>query len=133
MPKVHYAHIRPACDPYQVKEHKKLVSRLLSKVATSFGFIGKSCHMYLKKEKKCSKFIKNVKFEDVMRLIPQIWLQIWIFHEILVQGTMSKAFIFCFVAIYDANQRINKKGKKMAYSVKNLVICSGLLAHMLLI
>ena len=70
MPKVHYAHIRPACDPYQVKEHKKLVSRLLSKVATSFGIIGKSCHMYLKKEKSAPKSseMSNLKMLCVLYL-----------------------------------------------------------------
>ena len=46
---------------------------------------------------------------------------------------MSKPIIFWFVAIHEANQRINKKGKKMASSLINLVTCSGLLAHILLI
>ena len=79
------------------------------------------------------KIAQNVKFGHVRHLIPQIHFQIWIFHAILIQGTMSKPIIFWFVAIYDANQRINKKGKKMASSLINLVICSWLLANMILI
>ena len=133
MPKVHHAVKRKAWDARQMKEHKKLVNVRGFLSFATLDNMGKSCLIYVRKRKKCSKIIKNVRFDIVMHLIPHIWLQIWIFHAILIQGTMSKPIIFWFVAIYDANQRINKKGKKMAYSVKNLVICSGLLAHMLLI
>ena len=59
MPKVHEGGPGQACHPHQVKEHKKLVNWRGWYLATSCGFIGKSCHMCFEKEQKCSKINKK--------------------------------------------------------------------------
>ena len=61
-PKVNDGVKRVAYHPRQVKEHKKLVQKMGPLLLASCSIKGKSCHMYLKKEKKCSKIIQNVKF-----------------------------------------------------------------------
>ena len=133
MPKVHDAIKRKAWDPRQMKEHKKLVQIGGYSSSINIDNIGKSYLMYVKEWKKCYKIIKNVRFDIVMDLIPHIQLQISIFHAILVQMTRSKPIIFLIVAMNEANKKSNKKGKKMASSCKNHVICPGLVAHMHLI
>ena len=133
MPKVHDAIKRKAWDPRQMKEDKKLVNIRGFWSVVNGSNIGKSWMMYVRKWKKCSKIIKNVRFYLVMHLIPHIQLQIRIFHAILIQRTRSKPIIFWIVAMYEAYQKSNKKGKKMASSCKNLVICPGFVARMHLI
>ena len=46
-----------------------------------------------KSRKSAQKIDENVKLYDLIELRPDIWLQIWIFWEILVQGTLSLARI----------------------------------------
>ena len=86
--------------------------------------------MYARKWKKCSKIIKNVRFDIVMHLIPHIQLQIWIFHAILVQRTRSKPIIFWIVAMYGAYQKVTKKVRKCSNLQKlyNMPWISGLYA-----
>ena len=44
-----------------------------------------------KSRKNAQKIDENVKLYDLIELRPDIWLQIWIFWEILVPGTLSLA------------------------------------------
>ena len=71
MPKVKDVVKCERLDPRQVKEHIKLVYRMGCLSVPSFAELGKRHQLLLKTEKKCSKIIKKVKFEDVMHLITQ--------------------------------------------------------------